>query len=194
MPTKLNNVQPAEMSAPQIVELTIAASVTSANDGHVNAYEARNAILMKRRKERIRYENGYTLPASAELLLANAENLSYNHRRTLSRNISKFEQAGRPAEACAHHIVALADDEADRSRRRLFKHGIGINDADNGVHLPRYKIGLPGYPKASHHNSYHRKTYHIEVFMRLLPANDVEQHREALRIMKADLLAGRMSL
>lgn len=192
--TKANASEPAELSAGQIVELTIAANEIAANDAHVDAYQVRNALLLKRRKERIRYKNGYTLPASAELLLANAQKNTHNHRRTLARNIDKIDSSPRPAGVCAHHIVARADREAERSRRRLFGWGIGINDGDNGVYLPMHAIGMPGHPNATRHSPYHSPDYHLAVFMRLLQEREAEGGRKELRSMKADLLAGKMSL
>lgn len=186
---------PTELSATEIVELTIMVNEMAMNDAHINAYQARNARLLERKKHRICYLNGYTQQsASAERLLANAEDLNYNHRRTLARNITTVEQALRPAASCAHHIVALSDKEALRSRQRLFGWGIGINDADNGVFLPRDGVGLPNYPKAAHHTPHHRVRYHIQVWMRLQRASDHADGRVQLRGMKADLLAGKMTL
>jgi hypothetical protein len=54
------------------------------------------------------------LPASAELLLANAQKSDYNHRRTLARNVDKIDAKPRPESVRAHHIVAHADPEAER--------------------------------------------------------------------------------
>lgn len=186
--------KPAELTTNQTIELTVAANQITANDAHVNAYQIRNALLLKRQKERVRYENGHTLPTTAEVLLANAERQDYNHRRTLSRNISKIDGKPRPAGVCAHHIVALTDQQAAPSRKRLFGWGIGINDGDNGVHLPMHKVGIAGYPNAAHHKPYHSPSYHIEVYFRLLEAGDTQSGRGRLREIKADLLTGSLSL
>ena len=185
---------PTELGAQEITELTVVVNEMAANHAHVNAYEIRNALLLERRKRRIRYEQGYTLPASAELLLANAEDAKYNHRRTLSRSIVNATQATRPSSVCAHHIVALTDREARRSRDRIFSWGIGINDADNGVFLPSDGVGMAGFPNAAHHTPHHNVTYHTRVWMRLARENDVAGGRTQLRSMKADLLAGTMTL
>jgi hypothetical protein len=40
------------------------------DDAHVNTYELRNALLLQRRLARVRYENGVTLPATANRALA----------------------------------------------------------------------------------------------------------------------------
>ncbi len=50
---------PTEPSAQEIVELTIVANEMAMNDAHINAYEARNARLLERKKNRVCYINGY---------------------------------------------------------------------------------------------------------------------------------------
>jgi hypothetical protein len=127
-------------------------------------------------------------------LLANSEDLAYNHRRTLARNIIAVDKAVRPAKAAAHHIVALAEPEARPSRLLIFSWGIGINDGDNGVFLPTSCVGMPGYPNAAHHSPYHKLAYHLRVLTRLQVANDQPSGRTQLRAIKADLQAGRMTL
>lgn len=128
------------------------------------------------------------------MLLANSENLAYNHRRTLARNVTEIDKAPRPSASCAHHIVALKDKEARQSRFLLFRVGIGINDGDNGVFLPRCGSGLPGYPKAAHHTPFHAALYHMTVWDRLRVHDDQPATRGELRDLKADLRAGRLSL
>lgn len=103
----------------------------------------------------MRYKNGFTLPTAASVLLANAARQDYNHRRGLSGNIVAASKQARPSQACAHHIVALLAAGAARSRMLLFRWGIGINDADNGVFLPAKQVGLPGHPAAAHHKPHH---------------------------------------
>lgn len=90
--------------------------------------------------------------------------------------------------------MALADKEALRSRLLIFGWGIGINDGDNGVFLPRYGVGMPGYPDAAHHSPHHAARYHFGVWVRLRRGKDQPTGRVQLRAMKADLLAGRMVL
>lgn len=53
---------------------------------------------------------------------------------------------------------------------------------------------MPGYPNAVHHSSYHSPAYHLAVYMRLLQERGAEGGRKELRSIKADLLAGKMSL
>lgn len=76
----------------------------------------------------------------------------------------------------------------------MFGWGIGINDGDNGVYLPMHQVGMTGFPKAAHHSPYHSPDYHLAVYLRLLQEREAEGGRNELRSIKADLLAGRMSL
>ena len=128
----------ASMTQDRLLDLTLAASRIVDQNSGANPYGVRNRLLTRKEKARVRYLNGMTLPTSAEVLSANAEDRGYNHRRTLSRNIVHGTKQPRQVDVCAHHIVAWRDSAADLSRTRLFGCGIGINDADNGVFLPRF--------------------------------------------------------
>ncbi len=191
--TSTNQVPGAPTTA-EIGELSAAAVAASRNDPNANPRELMNAGMINQRKARVVYENGFTVPAAAQMLLANAQRRDYNHRRTLSRNLVAATEQSRPASSCAHHIVALRDGEAARSRVLLFRWGIGINDADNGVFLPAKSVGLPGSPNAAHHTPNHAPEYHYEVFLRLRRGTDTGGGRRELKDMKGDLLIGRMSL
>jgi hypothetical protein len=182
---------PVAPQAANILSLTIAANRIAGNGPGANSYELRNEIL---NRERIRYEsdgktvNGYT----ADQLFENAKGAG-NHRRTLARNINKGSGVARPAAVCAHHIVASQDIDASLSREHIFARGIGINDVDNGVYLPRFKnVPVQSLPNASLHGPIHTARYHLSVFARLrvLPKGEALPTREALRDMKDDMVAG----
>lgn len=118
-----------------------------------------------------------------------------SHRRTLSRNI---ERAGfaKPKNVCAHHIVAHREPEADLARERLYAWGIAINDADNGVFLPRFedqRKRMREFPDATYHGAIHTVVYYARVYQRLLLADDhdSESGRAQLRRMKGDMQAGK---
>ncbi|MBD8879572.1 AHH domain-containing protein [Rhodanobacter sp. 7MK24] len=198
MTAKPKDLQAAGALAPstpgKVFELTIATNRIAAGAPDVNPYGVRNDLLTRKEKARVRYNNGVTLPTSAEQLLANAERRDYNHRRTLSRNIVKATTQSRPASTCAHHIVALRDPEATNSRALLFGWGIGINDADNGVFLPQSSTGLPGYPNAPRHNPHHRVAYHLAVYDELQYAGNTQQGRATLRFLKTKILSGALPL
>jgi hypothetical protein len=92
----------------------------------------------------------------------------------------------------SHHIVAQSDQRAKESRQRLFDWGIGINDADNGVYLPKRAGLMPGTPDATAHSGIHTTRYHLAVFARLLVVDDDKTTlaRSALRDMRDDMIAG----
>jgi hypothetical protein len=185
---------PPSSTPTDMLDITIASNQIAANARDVNPYEIRNSLFVEEEKARVEYKNGVTVPTSAKMLLANAERKGYNHRRTLSRNIVAATSQSRPSNACAHHIVALRDPEAGLSRNLLFRWGIGINDADNGVFLPRNGTGLPGNPSAAHHTPHHSVTYHLKVYRTLNAEQDAAGGRSGLRSIKADLLSGALSL
>ena len=193
-PVQVASAAPPEDTPASVQELTIAGNQIAANAGSVNPYEIRNELLVKRAKERVRYKNGYTLPASAEVLLANAERAGYNHRRTLARNIVHATGQARPDDVDAHHIVALRHFDAKASRIKLFSLGIGINDAANGVFLPNNGVGLPGYPNAPHHRKDHKFRYHLTVFRELQFAGDADQGRATLGMLRGRILNGALVL
>lgn len=180
-----------EDSSELVFQLTLAANQIAVADVGANAYGVRNAYLLDERKKRVRYKNGMTLPCSAERLQADAER-KIRHSRTLTRNIKNQTGVSKPAQADAHHIVAQSDRRASGARLRLFKWGIGINDADNGVYLPKRAGAMPDSPNATVHGGIHTTRYHLAVFARLLSVDDAQpaQARMELRDMRDDIVAG----
>lgn len=177
-----------------MTDLTTSINRIAANNRNVNSYEIRNRIVIDENKQRVRYQNGITvLPMSAQELLANAQRAEYNHRRKLSDNIVAESNKVRPKNACAHHIVALKDEQADASRKKIFDWGIAINDADNGVFLPRWATRkIKGYPKATYHGDIHTPIYYSAVYARLrtVPKTDPTTGRSRLRGIKAQIQVG----
>lgn len=161
---------------------------------HGNGYAAVNDLVLEERKERIRYRNGKTLPASAKRLLADARR-DVRHSVTLSRNLLVAGEQ-RPANVAAHHIVARRDQAADLSRKLIFGWGIAINDVDNGVFLPRWKRSVvSSLPKAIKHSVVHTERYHLEVLFRLdavarLDPKNRQAGRQALKTIKSELVDG----
>ena len=177
-----------------MLDLTTSINQIAANNRNANGYEIRNALVIEENKQRVRYENGITvLPMSAQQLLANAQRTDYNHRRSLSNNIVAEAGAARPANACAHHVVALKDEQAEPSRKKLFDWRIGINDADNGVFLPRWAgKQIAGLPNAPRHGDIHTPVYYSAVYarLRLVPKSEPDTGRARLRAIKAQLQSG----
>ncbi|RUL68515.1 AHH domain-containing protein [Dyella choica] len=160
------------------------------------AYEAGNEVVIKKKKRETLYKNGYTLPVTAERLVAEAERTT-RHSTRLARNMKAAGQH-RPADAApktvsAHHVVAATDLRANESRRKLFRWGIGINDVDNGVYLPAYEDStVSSLPHAVKHAVIHTDAYHVNVFARfiMIPNDSPSTGRVALRQVKQELIDG----
>jgi len=174
----------------QLMKLTLAANQLAKADGAINGYEMRNHLLEQRRQARVRYKNGFTLPASAANLRADADR-KVRHSRTLARNIRNATGVAKHADADAHHVVAAADGRAQESRKIIFHWGIGINDADNGLYLPRTaSSNVPGLGSATAHSGIHTTAYHFAIQARLFEVQeeDVTIGRATLRDIKQEIL------
>ena len=184
-----NIASPPIDSAQDILNLTVETNLLVSEDAHVNAYELRNQLLLQRRLARVRYDNGVTLPATAKKLRADAAR-NVRHSRTLARNIKKASGTAKHAQADAHHIVAASDKRAGRARGFLFRWGIGINDADNGVYLPKkWSSQVPGLADATAHEVIHTTAYHLAITAKLAltkPSNQVNG-RVTLQDIKFDI-------
>lgn len=160
------------------------------------AYEAGNEVVVRKKKRETLYRNGFTLPVTAERLMAEAERTT-RHSTKLTRNMKAAGQ-NRPVDAAprtvsAHHVVAATDLRADEARKMLFRWCIGINDVDNGVYLPAHKKStVASIPGASKHAVIHTDLYHLNVLARLMPvpANNPQNGRLALRQIKQELVDG----
>jgi hypothetical protein len=103
------------------------------------------------------------LPNNASTAETNAvkPNTEVPSSQQLGKNL---EDAGiqRPADTAAHHIVAGYDPRAMAARQVLQREGIGINEADNGVFLPRNtKVANP--TGAQVHSKLHTNAYYNAV-------------------------------
>lgn len=162
----------------------------------VNAVAAGNQAILASKKRQILYKNGYTLPGTAAALLA-AEALSgIEHSAKLGGNIRKAElkkngKYKRPAETDAHHVVAAEASDADVARDIIFAVGIGINDRDNGVILPRYMTTrIKGMLRASPHQHIHTDVYYTNVVAALHEAQDMSDEQQIRAILR--VIAGRL--
>jgi hypothetical protein len=184
-----------QSSRPDLNMLELRIGANRVTNGSV-AYEIGNEVAIKRKKREALYKNGFTLPVTAERLIAEAERTNRQSAK-LARNMKASGQ-DRPADAApktvhAHHVVAATDPSADESRRMLFRWGIGINDVDNGVFLPAYKDTIvSSLPKASKHVLVHTDRYHVNVLARLTlaPSDSSPDGRLALRQIKQELIDG----
>lgn len=175
-----------------IIELTCGINQIAAGEANRNGYALRNEILLTKKKREILYKNGYTLPVSAQALMAEAQR-SINHSRKLGRNMGKGNSdSKRPEAVDAHHIVAQRAKAARPSRWHLFQVGVGINDADNGCYLTRYRaIRIANMPNASWHQEVHTIKYHLNVLDALQSAEAAQAGvRAVLRAIRNQLTMG----
>jgi len=181
----------ARDSSADVLALTLAANQIAANNPGTNGYELRNELLQSRR---VRYgsdgktDGEYSVQRLREDALRKAR-----HSRTLGRNIDKASGVTRPADVCAHHIVASQDLDARLARGWIFGCKLAINDVDNGVYLPRFRnVAVPSLPNATVHPIIHTARYHLAVYARFLglPKGEPEPTRLALRDMRDEMVAG----
>lgn len=178
---------------PNIVAITVAINQITAGSG-VNPYTIRNTEIIQEKKRKILYKNGRTAkPVTAAVLLEESER-DIDHSSKLGRNI-KVANPGvkRDAETDAHHIVARSDWRAEPARRILFRFSIGINDADNGVIIPRYSTtNIKSMPNAQHHQGIHTARYHAKIIFKLntQAENTEAETRKTLRSIASDIIAG----
>ncbi|RUL68513.1 AHH domain-containing protein [Dyella choica] len=141
-----------------------------------------------------------TQPATPAELAADAKR-DARHSAKLESNLKAAKEA-RPKDAkggslATHHIVAVTDPRAMRARKLLFRWGIGINDVDNGVRLPRWlsspkPASLTG---ATVHAIVHTDLYHTTVHYRLkqvavVHPTENKYARVELKGMKQELSTG----
>lgn len=179
----------------QILAQRIVAAQTLGNTG-VNAHQALNTLMLQNQKKqqlKAHYDKlGHTCPNQVISLAMDAARPA-NHSRTLARNLNLNAGAPRPKHVAAHHVVARLAGDARIARACLYAWGIAINDADNGVYLPRYLISqVPSLPTATAHSVLHTALYYLEVNSRLYLIKHHPSHdgRVELRRIKQEILAG----
>jgi A nuclease family of the HNH/ENDO VII superfamily with conserved AHH len=146
-----------------------AAVTRSRASSSLNPVAFGNQAILAKNKRAILYKNGYTLPGKATALLAAEAASGIKHSQKLGRNLRNANPSSVSAlETDAHHVVASQASAADASRDLIFSVGIGINDADNGVVLPRFKTTkIASMPNASPHQHIHTAEYHATVVVEL---------------------------
>lgn len=177
----------------ELHEQTIVANLMMGGDKEVNSYTVRNDRALRRAKSLVCYKNGVTKQSlSVKRLQADALTKG-GHSQALSGNIQLARGELQPDKTDAHHIVARRHRLAAVARAYLFRWKIGIDDADNGVFLPR-KLGanVPGLENAVPHCPLHSGPYHFEVTDRLRSrlGEPASAAREELRAMRAEMIDG----
>jgi RHS repeat-associated protein len=95
----------------------------------------------------------------------------------------------RPADTAAHHIVSHTHSKARSSRAVLDKFGIGIDDAENGVFLPRF-AGSANPGGAAVHGNLHTNSYYAAVDEVLDAATSRQEVIDGLDEIRGGLLGG----
>ena len=181
----------------KILAQRVAAALVVGNAPGVNAHELVNVFNIKKERTKVvkaHYDKqGRTMPAAATVLLMDSER-NIRHSRTLARNILRAHPTYiRPELVDTHHIVGRVHELAFAARAYLFAWGIGINDADNGVFLPRYEATrIARMPYAPNHQGLHTREYYLNVTLRLDPVAEVSVTavRTVLKEIKSELIAG----
>jgi hypothetical protein len=95
----------------------------------------------------------------------------------------------RPAETAAHHIVASSDPRAAFARGVLSGVGININDAKNGVFLPRF-LSSRNPEEMDVHSTIHTNLYYETLNRRLSGLTTQEEVIAALEAISQELQNG----
>ncbi|WP_159025290.1 RHS repeat-associated core domain-containing protein [Streptomyces pluripotens] len=127
----------------------------------------------------------YVLAGQTPVLV---HNTCSSNAKILGENM---EAAGtvRPPETAAHHIVASTSPKAAAARQQLAKFGIDINDADNGVFLPRGSASV-NPSGASVHSRIHTNDYYTYVNDMIGGARNAGEARDVLGYLRSQLQGG----
>ena len=153
------SVEELATPAEQLREETIIANLLMGDDKTVNTYKVRNDRALSKAKSLVCYKNGITKQRiSVKRLQADA--LAKGSRsQALSGNIQLARSELQPDTTDAHHVVARRHRLAAVARAYLFRWKIGIDDADNGVFLPKKRgANVPGLESAVPHGPLHQRT------------------------------------
>jgi hypothetical protein len=187
------SVQALSAPAAELQEQAILANLLMGNDKTVNTYAVRNDRALRKAKSLVCYKNGFTKQRISVKRLQMDALAKGSHSQALSGNIQLARGEMQPDATDAHHIVARRHPLAAVARGFLFRWKIGIDDADNGVFLPK-KLGanVAGLENAVPHTPLHSGPYHFEVTHRLRERAGEPQSaaREELRAMRAEMIAG----
>lgn len=129
---------------------------------------------------------GGARPVAARAL---ARLLARYHSSRLNRAMAAAGQV-KPTGHAAHHIVPHGAERAEQARRVLDKYGIGIDDAVNGVYLPRSVEAGAG----AIHRGGHSKAYYDLVNDALSRARSKEDAIAILKRIADGLRNGSLSL
>jgi RHS repeat-associated protein len=120
-----------------------------------------------------------------ELDLVTSVDGGAGNSRALAKNMIK-DGVERPLNTAAHHIVAIGDERAAVARALLEKAGVHIDEAANGVFLPRFRKFVEDAGNIAH-SELHTDKYYEEITSRLRNSQNI---RETLVQIRNEILAG----
>ncbi|MEV4482529.1 SpvB/TcaC N-terminal domain-containing protein [Micromonospora coxensis] len=126
--------------------------------------------------------------AADAVLVHNSGPCSIN-AKALAQSLSAANVV-RPAETAAHHIVASGAKAAAPARAHLASLGVGINEAANGVYLPRF-VSSANPLGAAVHSTTHTPAYYDAVNRLILQAKTPAQARATLQWIGQQLATGK---
>jgi hypothetical protein len=123
------------------------------------------------------------------------ETRSSTHAEALAESLER-EGSPRPPNHEPHHVVPANDPRGARATEILEEAGIGVDDAQNGVWLPRTSAGAstPGgiqAEAATSHDSVHTTRYFTELTERLERAREADRVAEEMEFIRLELQLGR---
>lgn len=109
-------------------------------------------------------------------------------QRALGQSVGRSGALG-PAQITAHHIVPGGAPQAAAARAALSRFEIGINDAQNGVFLPR-NLGSANPSGVAVHSTLHTSRYFSSINELLGQAGSRAEALDALSYIRDQLLRG----
>jgi hypothetical protein len=129
-----------------------------------------------------------SVPSQLDRMTAQLTRLGLPSSRVLAKNMEALGVT-RPLDSAAHHIVAGSARAATAARAKLKALGIDINDAANGVFLPKNsQVANPS--GAAVHSTLHTRAYYQSVERLLLGASSKDEALEVLSFIRTQLQRG----
>jgi len=129
----------------------------------------------------------YFVLVGDEAVLVHNTNCATN-AKILAQNLTA-QGVARPAETAAHHIIASTAEKARPAAQHLANLGVDINEAANGVFLPRFASSA-NPAGAAVHSSLHTNAYFDAVNKLILQTKTAAEARQTLAFIRSQLLAG----
>ncbi|MCO1334004.1 AHH domain-containing protein [Microbulbifer sp. OS29] len=153
--------------------------------------EVQHQLEEYRQAARVATEGDFASQLEAQEILADEK----HHPTKKLANFMRMDGRPQPSPRFTpHHLVQGKGKGQDAARARVELHmqGIGVNDADNGVWMPRTKAdkGHWAYPNTAAHSEIHTLNYEKWVYANVSFKASEQAMRGALSILRAHLKDG----